>query len=416
MSRTVRPRALARRALGAAVALTATLATLVTAAPAVSAAEPSDRCPAGKLCVFQYPDYQGAMKILSAGAPRLGADWNDKISSIVNKSGLWATFYTKPDYNTDPDYVIVSPYNGPIDLHRSFDGRYDNVTSSYRVATTEYEVVQGVPYMSWYTFPEVRRPDALPAAGQFGDMDNDRRPDLMERADDGRLWFLSGNGDANGVTKGRLIGGGWNAMTQIVRHGDHNSDGREDVFARDRSGVLWFYPGTGTGSLGARVRIGAGWNGMREISAAGDLTGDGRRDLLARDTAGVLWTYPGNGKGAFTARRKVGAGWNVMNQLASPGDMTGDGKSDLLARDGQRALWLYPGNGKGAFGARKKLPYAWPADEPVIATGDVNGDGHADFMRPIGYQVSLYLGNGRGGISRPQPDTLWDSADRVRVF
>ncbi|MCB5169034.1 FG-GAP-like repeat-containing protein [Streptomyces bambusae] len=416
MTGTPRPRALARRALGTAAALAASLAGLVTAAPAASAAEPSDRCPAGRLCVFQYPNYGGAMKILSASAPTLTADWNDKISSIVNKSGLWATFYTKPRYETDPDYIIVTPHNGAIDLGFSWDRTYDNKISSYRVATTQYEVVQGVPYMDWYVFPEVKRPEGLPAAGQFGDLNNDRRPDLLERADDGRLWWLSGNGDADRVTKGKLIGGGWNSMTQLVRHGDYNGDGREDLFARDTTGVLWFYPGNGAGAFSTRVKIGAGWNTMREISAVGDVTGDGRRDLVARDTTGVLWTYPGNGKGAFGTRKKVGAGWNVMNKLASPGDMTGDGKSDLLARDTDRALWLYPGNGSGAFGARKKLPYGWPSSDPVFSVGDVSGDGHSDILRPINSQLFIYHGTGLGTIKSPWADTLYDTADRVRVF
>ncbi|WP_405806907.1 FG-GAP-like repeat-containing protein [Streptomyces sp. NBC_00210] len=407
---------LGRRALGTAVAVAASLATLVTAAPNAAAVDNSARCPAGKFCVFSGAGYTGEMKYFSSSQPTLGT-WNDKISSVVNNSGLWATLYPQSNYGTDPDFVVVGPHNGPVDLgNGSFDNRFDNKISSMRVTTTEYEAFQGVPWMDWYQQPEAKRPAGLPAVAQFGDLNNDGGADVLERADDGRLWFLSGVGDANWVTKGKLVGGGWNAMTQLVRHGDYNANGREDLFARDKSGVLWFYPGRGDGTFGTRVKVGAGWNTMREISAAGDLTGDGRRDLLARDTAGALWTYPGNGKGAFGVRKKVGGGWNVMNRLASPGDLTGDGKADLLARDGARALWLYPGNGQGAFGTRKKLPYAWPADEPVMATGDVNGDGLSDVMRPISGQLFIYHGNGAGGISGPNADMGWDTAPNVRVF
>ncbi|MFB7450376.1 FG-GAP-like repeat-containing protein [Streptomyces sp. NPDC056194] len=399
-----------RRALAAAVTTAASLATLMTAAPPAAAGE--ERCPSGRLCVFQYRDYQGEMKIITSSQATLGT-WDNKISSVVNNSGLYALFWGNPGY-TGGETLQADPHNGGISFNDAILSELDNKFSSIRLATTSWEAGLGVAWMDWS--PMQKRPSGLPAAAQFGDLDNDALPDLLERADDGRLWFLNGVRDADWKTKGLLIGGGWNAMTQIVRHGDYDGDRNEDVFARDRYGVLWFYPGNGRGYFKPRVKIGGGWNTMKEIKAVGDITGDGRRDLVARDTAGVLWTYPGNGHGWFGARKKVGGGWNAMNRLVAPGDMTGDGKSDLVARDGSRALWLYPGNGRGTFGTRTRLPYAWPSDAPVFAVGDVTGDGKSDLMRPIGLQVFVYAGNGRGGIGAPQADMSWDNAERVHVF
>ncbi|WP_371654418.1 MULTISPECIES: FG-GAP-like repeat-containing protein [unclassified Streptomyces] len=404
----------ARRLIGTATAVAASLATLLGAAPQAAAAN-YDRCPAGKLCVFQYKDFQGKMEIVSTSRPTLGI-WNNSISSVVNNSDLYVLLATGDNYTGE--YLFISPHSGPNDFYGgSFGKVWDNSVSSIRVATTDYEVGRGVPWMDWNRqYDYGKRPEGLPAVAQFGDLDNDRRPDLLERADDGRLWFLPGTEDAKGMSKGKLVGGGWNSMTQLTRHGDYNGDGKEDIYARDRSGVLWFYPGRGDGAFGDRVKVGGGWNSMREISAAGELTGDGRRDLLARDTSGVLWSYPGNGRGTFGDRVKVGGGWNAMNQLASPGDLNGDGKADLVARDGSRNLWLYPGNGRGTFGGRTKLPYAWPADAPVMATGDVSGDGISDLMRPIGFQVFVYRGDGHGGLGGPSADMGWDTARNVRVF
>ncbi|MFE6824770.1 FG-GAP-like repeat-containing protein [Streptomyces sp. NPDC057690] len=408
-------RTAAGRTLGAAVALAASMATLVGTAPQAAAADNSARCPSGKLCFFQYGQYKGEMKIVSSSQAALGA-FDNKTSSLVNNSGKWAVAYTGAKY-TGGDTLLISPHNGAIELSGgAFGGAFDNKISSIRVATTEYEAVQGVPWMDWYRQPEEKRPEGLPDAARFGDLNNDGRPDLLERAADGRLWFLSGIGNADGSTKGKLVGSGWNSMTQLVRHGDYNGDAKEDLYARDKTGVLWFYPGRGDGTFGTRKKVGGGWNTMREISAAGDLSGDGRRDLLARDTAGKLWLYPGKGNGVFGARKIAGSGWNALNRMVSPGDMTGDGKSDLVARDGSRALWLYAGNGKGGFTPRKKLPYAWPSDEPVIATGDVNGDGLSDLLRPIDFQVFVYYGNGRGSVGGPNADMLWDNATNVRVF
>ncbi|MEV1062930.1 FG-GAP-like repeat-containing protein [Streptomyces sp. NPDC050263] len=409
-------RTAARRTLGAAVALAASMATLVGTAPQAAAVDNSARCPSGKLCLFQYGDYKGEMRIVSSSQATMGG-FDNTASSLVNNSGNWAVAHTGAKY-TGGDTLLISPHNGAIELSGgAFGGAFDNKISSIRVATTEYEAVQGVPWMDWYRLPEYKRPAGLPDVSRFGDLNSDGHPDLLERAEDGRLWFLSGIGNADGVTTGKLVGSGWNAMTQLLRHGDYNRDAREDLYARDKAGVLWFYPGRGNGTFGTRVRVGSGWNAMREISAAGDLTGDGRRDLLARDTAGKLWLYPGKGTGVFGARKLIGTGgWNAVNKLVAPGDMTGDGKADLLARDGSRALWLYPGNGTGGFGARKKLPYAWPSDAPVIATGDVNGDGLSDLMRPIDFQVFVYHGNGAGSISGPNADMGWDNAGNVRVF
>ncbi|MFD3945012.1 FG-GAP-like repeat-containing protein [Streptomyces sp. NPDC058579] len=402
-----------RRALVAALATVASLATLVVAAPNASA--DSSRCPAGKLCLFQYPDFKGEMKIISSSQATLGT-WNDKTSSLVNNSSLYASAHTGPNY-TGNDSLHISPHNGAISFGGgSFGGAFDNTISSIRVARTDWELSYGVGWMDWLA-PSAR-PEPTPVTA-FGDLDNNWVPDLLHRAEDGRLWFLPGYvpKGSTGMPKGRLIGAGWNTMTQLVRHGDYNGDGNEDLFARDKAGVLWIYPGNGAGAFKARGKIGAGWNTMREIAAVGDITGDGRRDLVARDTAGVLWTYPGNGKGWFGARKKVGAGWNVMNRLVGPGDMNGDGKADLVARDGSRALWLYPGNGKGTFGARTKLPYAWASTEEVMSVGDVTGDGLSDIMRTINFR-ELYVdaGNGRGSIGAPTHLTSYDSAEGVRVF
>ncbi|WP_411108276.1 FG-GAP-like repeat-containing protein [Streptomyces sp. c-19] len=401
-----------RRALAAAVTTAASLATLMTAAP--PAAADSGRCPSGRLCVFQYRDFKGEMKIISSSQSTLGT-WNNTISSVVNNSSLYAVLWSDAGFGGS-DSLHSDPHNGAISFDGSVMGQLDNKISSIRVATTSYEATQGVPWMTWA--PQEKRPTGLPAAAQFGDLNNDLRPDLIERADDGRLWYLHGYSAQWDVSpKGVLIGGGWNSMTQIVRHGDYDGDRNEDVFARDRSGVLWFYPGNGKGWFKPRVKIGGGWNTMKEIKAVGDITGDGRRDMVARDTAGVLWTYPGNGHGWFGARKRVGGGWNTMTRLVAPGDMTGDGRSDLVARDGSRGLWLYPGNGSGTFGARTKLPYAWPSNEPVLSVGDVTGDGKADLMRTINFwDLHVYPGNGRGGIGGPVYTTMYDPADRVHLF
>ncbi|MGW4573706.1 trypsin-like serine protease [Streptomyces tendae] len=151
-----------------------------------------------------------------------------------------------------------------------------------------------------------------------GDLSGDALPDLVAKDKDGVLWLYPGKGDGTFGSRVR-IGGGWATYT-ITGKGDYNRDGRPDLLARDGSGVLWLYPGTGKAApaLGSRVRVGGGWNAYSAFATAGDTTGDGRPDLLARDSSGVMWLYKGTGKSGtatFKTRVRVGGGWNAFNLL-----------------------------------------------------------------------------------------------------
>ena len=227
------------------------------------------------------------------------------------------------------------------------------------------ESVEGSDPMAMPSWLDVR----APLSTGTSDFTGDRLNDMLARDKDGVLWVYRGQEVVNSnVTLGNRVrvGGGWSTMSTFVAAGDMNSDGRADVLARDTSGVLWLYPGTGRLSpvLGTRVRVGGGWGGY-VIVTGGDFNGDLSADILARDTAGYLWLYPGTGTGgqgasALNARKLVGKGWNGMNALVAVGDATGDGTPDLYARDRSTNLaYLYPGSGTGTLGTRRSLGYSW---------------------------------------------------------
>ena len=189
-----------------------------------------------------------------------------------------------------------------------------------------------------------------------GDVTGDGFADIMARNTAGVLRLYSGNG-RGGFLASRVIGAtGWQRMSQMTAAGDLNGDKRPDLLARDQYGKLWLYPTSATGSLQVRRVLGAGWNTMTAIRGAGDLSGDGKADVLARDRTGVLWLYPGSGTGALRSRTVAGAsGWQVMTALVTPGNWNGALRNDLLARDGAGTLWLYPGANAGTFGARVRI-------------------------------------------------------------
>ncbi|MFH8840737.1 FG-GAP repeat domain-containing protein [Streptomyces sp. NPDC017868] len=241
------------------------------------------------------------------------------------------------------------------------------------------------------------------ASPQLSDFDGDGSGDLIYRDWDGNLYTFAtsgGGGLFNGETsepvldvipignqdaypsgpevltlsqQGRLnlytdatptsaayawSGGGWGIYNKVVAPGDVNDDGRADLVARDKDGVLWLYYATGNRSapFSARVKLGAGWNIYDQLFGIGDNNGDGWADLLGRDTAGKLWLYAGTGDKTkpFAGRRQIGTGWDIYNAIFPVGDDNGDGNGELLARDLNGTLWYYTGKGDGTLSARQQ--------------------------------------------------------------
>ncbi|WP_410169439.1 FG-GAP-like repeat-containing protein, partial [Actinacidiphila rubida] len=314
----------------------AALAVGSLAAPA-QASSPGSDCPAGYACGWSGLNATGSMLKTKVSMATLGT-WDNRIRSYYNRTSGVACWFDGASYSGS---FFAEPRGNGVTM---YDSSLDRKISSIKLVRNERDC-DDTPYVEWYS-------DQASKAAGFGDLNGDRRADLLSRDRSGRLWFVSG------TRAGTLIGAGWNVMTALTRHGDLNGDGREDLLARDTTGKLWFYPGNGYGKFGARHLIGAGWNTMTTISAVGDVTADGRGDLVARDTAGTLWLYPGTGHGAFAARKKIDTGWKSVSATTGPGDLNGDGHPDLLARELGK-LWFYPGTGKGGFAARRLIGAGW---------------------------------------------------------
>ncbi|MEU5126307.1 FG-GAP repeat domain-containing protein [Streptomyces mobaraensis] len=136
----------------------------------------------------------------------------------------------------------------------------------------------------------------------------------------------------------------------LIAPGDLGGGKEADLVAlgTDRINVrITNYDGT---FAGEHVTTGAEWGTYTEIAGRGDLTGDGKTDIVAHDRDGVLWLYKGTGDAQkpFEARTRIGGGWNKYHHLFSNGDTDGDGHSDLMAIDNDGALWLYKGTGEAA--------------------------------------------------------------------
>ncbi|KOG13408.1 MULTISPECIES: FG-GAP repeat domain-containing protein [Streptomyces] len=236
-------------------------------------------------------------------------------------------------------------------------------------------------------------------------------PDVLVRDYQGRLvsydvrqtfWPVS-SAPAPETTQ---LGNGWQIYDRLVAPGNLGGSPHADVIARDRSGLLWLYPGTGH-TLGARVKVGTGWQIYDKIAGGSDLTNDGKPDLLATDKTGGLWLYPatGNVNAPFGARKKIGTGWGVYNQITATGNLGGAPAGDLVALD-KDGLWVYYGKGDGTFAPRAKLGlnWSWGAFKSFIGVGDADRDGRNDLLA-VGIGGSGYLLSGTGDWRQPFEET-----------
>ncbi|QNA75394.1 N-acetylmuramoyl-L-alanine amidase [Streptomyces sp. So13.3] len=228
------------------------------------------------------------------------------------------------------------------------------------------------------------------------------RSDVIALDKSGVLWQYQGSGSATTPFLYRYrIGGGWQGYNALIDLSGFHANGTGDLIAREPSGTLWYYKGTGNiaAPFATRIKAGTGWQIYNALIGVGDVSADGKPDLIARDTAGILYLYRGTGNPAapFTTRVKIGTGWQMHNMLVGGSDLTGDGKVDLIARDTSGNLWLYRGTGNAAapWAARLKVGTGWQMHNLIVGTSDLSGDGKADLLaRDTTGKLWLYRGTG----------------------
>ncbi|MEU1896458.1 N-acetylmuramoyl-L-alanine amidase [Streptomyces pristinaespiralis] len=211
------------------------------------------------------------------------------------------------------------------------------------------------------------------AITDLGPLRADGTGDMVARDSSGYLWYYKGSGNKNQPFRARVnVGPGWNMFNMIVGSQDLDGDGLSDMLGREPSGALWFYKGTGVPSapFARRTKVGDGWQTYNMLVATGDLDKDGKADAVGRDKSGYLWFYRGTGNSAapFAARIRVGGGWNMFNMLVSTGDLNKDGIADMVGREPSGALWFYKGTGvpTSPFAARTSVGNGWQIYNTLI--------------------------------------------------
>jgi hypothetical protein len=283
-----------------------------------------------------------------------------------------------------------------------------------------------------------------------GDLTGDDRVDLLARDAAGSLWLRRGRVGL-GFARAVALPGDWQKYSTISGYGDFTGDGRADLFARAAasgqgyvlpshgdgtfghplgpvarvknvgavlgaaqlagdgtpdlvtrsSGTLTVFPNAGTTEVGTPIATGANLSNVDLVLNAGDWDRDGFGDIINRNEVnGALYLRRGDGAGHFAPPTKLGDGFAEVQLLAAVGDMTGDGFPDLMGQPRGGAIRIYPGNGVSGF----KLSYV--AHEPIdagrqVAVGRWNGDGAPDTLFRKGSKLTLFPGNGPGGLTSP---------------
>jgi hypothetical protein len=239
----------------------------------------------------------------------------------------------------------------------------------------------------------------------FGDLDGDGKSDLAAIDATGRLWVYPGKATVYSGTGERptshfaarfQAGSGWGNFTALVRHGDWNNDGNQDLLARDARGRLFLYAGTGTrpGVVRSGVLVGTGWNGFSDLVGAGDTDGDGFDDLVGRRN-GALVVYFGTGSGTRPFRSgplTYGSGWNG-DLLTTVGDWDGDSHSEYLFRNVRDEVYLYWSGTNGLPSGSRNLIF------------EAEGGTYVQNMVGMGNLTSDAVINGEP-VTQPLPDLI----------
>ncbi|PYI39810.1 hypothetical protein CVS30_03890 [Arthrobacter psychrolactophilus] len=190
-----------------------------------------------------------------------------------------------------------------------------------------------------------------------------------------------------------------------------------DLVAADSTGVLWQYPGTGSGGFGTRKQIGKGWTGMRSITVI-DWNSDGVLDLLAQRTSGSLAYYKGLAGGGFAAGQQLAeSGWASYHMVV--GYWINSSKYPQILTRGSNGDIVMWGNPSGnSLGTSTRLTQGW--NNINLTMVDFDGDGNQDLLAqyPDG-TLRLARSNGYGAFineGRKVIGSGWNAFTSISVY
>ncbi|WP_328867355.1 N-acetylmuramoyl-L-alanine amidase [Streptomyces sp. NBC_00304] len=318
---------------------------------------------------------------------------------VQEKNGASLSKYTVPAGQAYPQAGPAQA--GDYWFAGTFAGTADNDRTLVKGSTNLFYPIRYNHRIGW-----VRASDVQQASSTVPDAGTDRY-NMIGRDSAGDVWQYQGTGSAaSPYYKRYRMGYGWQNYTAVTAMTAMRADGTGDIAARDKDGVLWYYRGSGNPDkpYRARLKVGSGWNQYNGIWGMRDLDGDGKADLIARDASGVIHLYKGTGDPAkpFAPKAKIGTGWQIYDAVVSTGDLNRDGRADFVARDKAGVLWIYTGTGSAAapYAKRVQVGSGWGSYKLMLGPSDLNRDGVGDLVGVNGSGELRYF-RGTGSADRP---------------
>ncbi|MGW2837517.1 peptidase inhibitor family I36 protein [Streptomyces sp. NPDC001493] len=97
-----------------------------------------ERCPDGKLCLFQEPSGRGVATVSTADDAEYGTAWDNQVRSVWNRTGLHVCFYRAPDW-TSTWTVDGRDYKAYVVL----SGRSTTIPTPYAPTFSSHKFVAG---------------------------------------------------------------------------------------------------------------------------------------------------------------------------------------------------------------------------------------------------------------------------------